>query len=99
MRFLKNLAMGLSVIGLAASPKYDTTVLPFILRNISVLGIDSVNAPFAARKKIWERLATDLKPSHLDEAVTTIGLDDLPSIFSEVMAGSITGRRVVKLGS
>ena len=55
----------LASIGLAASHTFNTTVMPFILRGVSVLGVDSVNTPMALRQKVWQRLATDLKPRHL----------------------------------
>ena len=85
-----------SVIGLASSSKFNVTVLPFILRNVSVLGIDSVNAPFEVRKESWIRLASRYKPKNIDTAVSIISLEDLNDTFTTMMEGRIKGRKVVK---
>lgn len=87
----------LASIGLAASHTFNTTVMPFILRGVSLLGIDSVNAPMPIREKVWKRLATDLKPRHLDSIVTTVKFDELPAVFDKVMKAQIRGRTVVKI--
>jgi NADPH2:quinone reductase len=69
-------------IGLAGSHKLETTVMPFILRGVSLLGVNSSSMPREVRVAIWERLGSDLKPRHLDKLVTrTINFDDLPSAF------------------
>jgi putative YhdH/YhfP family quinone oxidoreductase len=88
----------LASIGLAASHTLNTTVMPFILRGVSLLGIDSVNAPMPVREKVWKRLASDLKPKHLDRIATTVNFDDLPRVFEKVMKREIRGRTVVKIG-
>ena len=88
----------LASIGLAASHEFKTTVMPFILRGVSLLGIDSVNAQMDVRKKVWERLATDLKPRHLDQMATTVEFADLPGVFDNVLKAKIKGRTVVKIG-
>jgi acrylyl-CoA reductase (NADPH) len=86
-------------IGLAASHELNTTVMPFILRGVSLLGINSVICSPSMRQSAWERLGSDLKPRHLDKIVTrTIGLDELPTAFDEYMAGGVTGRTVVTIG-
>jgi len=73
--------------------------MPFILRGISILGITSANCPIARRKKIWKRLATDLKPRHLDKIVAgTVKLDGLPAISEIILSGQHRGRYVVELG-
>jgi acrylyl-CoA reductase (NADPH) len=87
----------LASIGLAASHTFNTTVMPFILRGVSLLGIDSVNAPMPIRQKVWKRLATDLKPKHLGSIATTVDLADLPSVFDKVMKAQVRGRTVVKI--
>jgi acrylyl-CoA reductase (NADPH) len=87
----------LASIGLAASHTFNTTVMPFILRGVSLLGIDSVNAPMPIRQKVWKRLATDLKPKHLSSIATTVNLADLPSVFDKVMKAQVRGRTVVKI--
>jgi putative YhdH/YhfP family quinone oxidoreductase len=88
----------LASIGLAASHTLNTTVMPFILRGVSLLGIDSVNAPMPVREKVWTRLASDLKPRHLDKIITTVGFDELPVAFDRVMKRQVRGRMVVKIG-
>jgi len=85
-------------IGLAASHKLETTVMPFILRGVSLLGINSSSMPRDVRLGIWKRLATDLKPRHLDKLVTrTIRFDELPSAFDGYVKGEIQGRTVVQI--
>jgi acrylyl-CoA reductase (NADPH) len=86
-------------IGLAASPELKTTVVPFILRGVNLLGINSVYTPRPLRLAVWQRLATDLKPRHLDTIVTRIvGLDELPQAFEPYVKGAVLGRAVVKIG-
>lgn len=84
-------------IGLAASFKFNTTVMPYILRGVTLAGIDSVNAEMEIRRKVWGRLATDMKPKNLDKIVTTVAFDDLPAIFQKVMQAKMRGRSVVKI--
>jgi NADPH2:quinone reductase len=85
-------------IGLAASHKLETTVMPFILRGVSLLGVNSSAMPREVRVAIWKRLATDLKPRHLDKLVTrTIGFDELPSAFDGYIKNRVQGRTVVKI--
>jgi putative YhdH/YhfP family quinone oxidoreductase len=88
----------LASIGLAASHTFNTTVMPFILRGVSLVGVDSVNAPMAMRKKVWQRLATDLKPRHLQDMTTTVTLGQLPVVFEKILKAQIRGRTVVKIG-
>jgi NADPH2:quinone reductase len=86
-------------IGLAASPELHTTVMPFILRGVSLLGINSVANPRELRLKVWERIATDLKPRHLDRICPrTIGLDGLLAAFPAHIAGEVQGRTLVRIG-
>ena len=85
-------------IGLAASHKLETTVMPFILRGVSLLGVNSSAMPRDVRLAIWKRLATDLKPQHMDRLVTrTIGFDELPGAFDGYLKGEVQGRTVVKI--
>jgi len=84
-------------IGNAASMKLDTTVFPFILRGVSLLGVDSGYMGFPTRQRVWDRLASDLKPRHLHEITRTIGLDALPSAFDDFLQGRVKGRTVVKV--
>lgn len=86
-------------IGLAASPELKTTVVPFILRGVNLLGINSVYTPRPLRLAVWQRLASDLKPRHLDVIVTrTLSLDELPQAFEPYVKGAVTGRAVVRIG-
>lgn len=86
-------------IGLAAGIKLETTVMPFILRGVNLLGINSVHCPSDLRYRVWERLASDMRPQHLDKIITNIvSLEEMPSIFGGFMEGSVTGRTVVKIG-
>lgn len=85
-------------IGLAGSAKLETTVLPFILRGVNLLGINSSATPRELRLQVWERIAGDLRPRHLDRIVTrTIAFDELPGAFDVYLKGGITGRTVVKI--
>jgi len=85
-------------IGLAASHKLDTTVMPFILRGVNLLGINAVDTPRSLRLDVWGRLGSDLQPKHLDRIVTNeIGLDNLLGRAQDWVDGKVTGRTVVKL--
>ncbi len=81
--------------GLAQGPDLPATVMPFILRGVSLLGIDSVMAPKAPRLAAWERLARDLDPALLEAIATDIGLADAIGVASDLMAGKVRGRVVV----
>jgi acrylyl-CoA reductase (NADPH) len=81
--------------GLTGGNDLPTTVLPFILRGVSLLGIDSVQTPIERRRAVWARLATDLRPAKLDEIGHTIGLDELDGVLTDILNGSMTGRAVV----
>jgi len=86
-------------IGLAASHELHTTVLPFILRAVCLLGINSVDTPRLLRTAVWNRIGTDLKPRHLDKiAANTITFDELPGAFQAFIDGKVTGRTVVEIG-
>lgn len=86
-------------IGNAASFNLNTTVFPFILRGVSLLGIDSGYMGFPTRKRVWDRLATDLKPHHLAAVTRTITLNELPDAFDAYIKGAIKGRTVVQIGA
>lgn len=86
-------------IGLAQSHELNTTVMPFILRGASLLGIHSVECPRPWREQIWQKLAGDWKPRHLDRiAARTVTLEQVPAACAELIAGTVTGRTLVKLG-
>jgi NADPH2:quinone reductase len=85
-------------IGLAGSAKLETTVMPFILRGVNLLGINSTYTPRELRLAVWQRIATDLRPRHLERIVTrTIAFDELPKVFPEYLSGGVTGRTVVRI--
>ncbi|NNE61513.1 MAG: oxidoreductase [Woeseia sp.] len=85
-------------IGLTASHELNTTVMPFILRAVCLLGINSVDTPRELRLAVWRRLGGDLQPRHLDRiAGETISFDELPKHFDDYMKGTVTGRKVVKI--
>src|SRR3954453_2784804 len=78
--------------------KLAATVLPFILRGVSLLGVDSVQTPIEARRETWRRLATDLPPPHLEDAIAReIELDELDGVLSAILRGEVQGRTVVKV--
>jgi acrylyl-CoA reductase (NADPH) len=83
--------------GLTGGTELRTTVLPFILRGVKLLGIDSAMCPQAKRQEVWRRLATDLKPDGLGKIVREIGLDDLPAAFATLLEGKALGRFVVRM--
>ncbi len=86
-------------IGLAGSAELHTTVIPFIIRGVNLLGINSSATLRDTRLVVWNRIATDLKPRHLDQIATrTITFDELPDAFDAYMKGTVTGRTVVKIG-
>ena len=94
MRYGGNIAS----IGLAASPVLNTTVLPFILRAVCLLGINSVETPRDFRRAVWSRIGGDLRPQHLATiGHRTISFDELPGEFQSFIDGKVTGRTVVKI--
>ncbi len=83
--------------GNAGGPKLDTTVFPFILRGVALLGMDSVNMAIARRRHIWDRLATDLRPRALGEHAQEVTLDTLEPALDGILAGAARGRWVVRI--
>ena len=83
--------------GLAQGFDLPTTVMPFILRGVSLLGIDSVQAPIAVRTEAWNRLASDLDMAKLESLTTEIGFDDLIGAATDIVDGKIRGRVVAVL--
>jgi acrylyl-CoA reductase (NADPH) len=78
--------------------KLPMTVLPFILRGVRLLGVDSVQTPIEARRATWKRLAGDLRPPHLDDAISReITLDDLDETLTAILKGEVRGRTIVKV--
>ena len=93
----------LASIGLAASFSLNTTVMPFILRGVSLLGIDSVNCPMLQRADVWAHLAADMRPRHLalgpDQMIREIAFADLPAAFDDYIQGRVKGRVVVNIAA
>jgi acrylyl-CoA reductase (NADPH) len=88
----------IAISGLTAGTKLDTTVLPFILRGVSLLGIDSVQASTDTRKAVWARLATDLRPRGLDDAIAReVDLQGIEPVLDALLNGQAVGRTVVRL--
>jgi len=84
-----------AVCGLAAGPAFPGSILPFILRGVSVYGIDSVMLPKAPREEAWRRLGSDLPLDKLDSTVSEAGLGDLMTLAPKILKGEIRGRVVV----
>lgn len=95
---LSNMKYGSSVAvsGLTGGPKVETTVFPFILRGVNLLGIDSVYCPMEIRKPLWERMASELKPDTLlSDIGQEVDLDGLPNVLARILRGEIRGRTIV----
>ena len=87
-----------AVSGLTGGGDVPTTVFPFILRGINLLGIDSVYCPMETRIALWKRMATDFKPDHLLKVMTKeVTLEELPSYLSSILKGEARGRTIVRL--
>ena len=87
-----------AVSGLTGGTDVATTVFPFILRGINLLGIDSVYCPMETRKLLWKRMATDLKPEGLLETIQNeVTLEELPAVLSAILKGKNRGRTIVKI--
>jgi acrylyl-CoA reductase (NADPH) len=85
--------------GMAQGVDLPGTVLPFILRNVTLAGIDSVNAPFQARTEAWSRLARDLNLNKLARTVQVVGLAAIPDVVRQMFAGKVQGRTVVDVNA
>ena len=95
---VKSLCYGcsLAACGLVAAPQFGASVLPFILRHVNLLGIDSVQLPLPQKTQIWSRLATDWKLD-LSELEETLSLHDLSAAIDRILAGQMVGRGLVDL--
>jgi acrylyl-CoA reductase (NADPH) len=87
-----------AVCGLTGGSAVTTTVLPFILRGVNLLGIDSVACPMDLRKSLWRRMAMDLKPACLDQIGVESAFENLPDVTATILKGGVRGRTVVKIG-
>jgi len=100
-RVLTQMKYGASVaaVGLAGGNSLPATVIPFLLRGVNLLGIDSVMKPYAGRLEAWKRIGTDLPMDKLDAMVTEARLEDLPRLGADILKGQIKGRVVVKVSA
>lgn len=88
-----------AICGLAGSPELPTTVMPFIIRGVSVLGVASAGTARDIRDEVWRRLAGEWKPRHLDTICTKeVALDDVASVFDTMLSGGSFGRTLVRIG-
>jgi putative YhdH/YhfP family quinone oxidoreductase len=85
--------------GNAGGPKLDTTVFPFILRGVALLGMNSVPVPIERRRRLWDRLATDLRPRDLGQGVRELALDTLEEGLDGILAGEARGRWIVRIAA
>ncbi|KAA0021769.1 oxidoreductase [Antrihabitans cavernicola] len=83
--------------GLTGGSSLPTTVLPFILRGVALLGIDSVQLGIEHRRALWERISGELRPQHLSAFTTEVPISDVTTVLDQVRAGQFTGRAVVKV--
>jgi len=100
-RVLGQMQYGASVaaVGLAGGASLPASVIPFLLRGVSLLGIDSVMQPFDNRKRLWERIATDLPVDRLEAMIQMATLEDLPRLGSDILQGKVKGRVVVDVNA
>ncbi|MGF1610953.1 MAG: MDR family oxidoreductase [Kiloniellales bacterium] len=98
---LTEMAYGRSVaaVGLAGGNKLDTTVIPFLLRGVNLLGIDSVMCPMERRGRAWQRLTSDLPLDLLDAMTSEAGLAELPAVADQILKGAVRGRLVVDVNA
>jgi putative YhdH/YhfP family quinone oxidoreductase len=89
----------IAAVGLAASMSLNTTVAPFILRGVSLLGVDSVNCEMPVRQKVWGRLAGDMKPKHLAGATRIVPFEQLPTVFDDFIKARVKGRIVIDMAA
>ena len=100
-RVLGQIKYGGSVaaVGLAGGSSLPTTVIPFLLRGINLLGIDSVMQPYENRKRAWDRIASDLPLAKLEAMVSSATLSDLPALGRDILKGNVKGRVVINVNA
>jgi acrylyl-CoA reductase (NADPH) len=100
-RVLGQMKHGASVaaVGLAGGAGLPASVIPFLLRGINLLGIDSVLKPFAARQKAWARIAASLPMDKLDAMILPATLADVPALCAAILKGEVKGRVVVDVNA
>lgn len=85
--------------GLASGPKLETTVIPFLLRGVNLLGIDSVMQPYESRVRVWDRVVDDLPHDKLEAMTEVVGLDEVAEAASSILSGQVRGRLVVDVNA
>ena len=100
-RVLGQMKYGASVsaVGLAGGAKLPATVIPFLLRGVNLLGIDSVMQPYESRLRAWERIASDLPMAKLEDMILPAVLSDLPKFGKDILNGQVQGRVVVDVNA
>ena len=88
-----------AAVGLAGGNKLETTVIPFLLRGVNLLGIDSVMQPFDNRQAAWQRIASDLPMDKLEAMVQPATLGDVPALARDILKGQVKGRVVVDVNA
>lgn len=88
-----------AVSGMTGGVKLETTVLPFILRGVAVIGVNSVDTPMELRREVWERLGGDLAPRGLDSMVSEVSMEELEPVLDSILEGGVRGRTVVRVGA
>jgi len=98
---IKSVEYGGSVAacGLVQSPMFQASVLPFILRGVNLLGVDSVELPLETKTRVWELLGSDWKLENLEKIVSEIGLDQLQASLEQVLTGQAQGRYLLNLNA
>ena len=98
---LRTLRIGGAVAssGNASGAELATTVLPFILRGVALLGMDSANMAIEPRRALWRRIATDLRPRGIEDGITEVDLDTLEPALDAIVDGQARGRWVVRVGA
>ena len=96
---LKSIQYGGAVAccGLVSSPEFATSIMPFIIRGASLMGVDSVEAPTAVKQAVWDKLANEWNDLPLERLATEISMDQLPSYIERILAGKMVGRVVVAI--
>jgi len=89
----------IAACGNTGGPNFSTTVFPFILRGVSLLGIDSVNCPMPLRRELWEHLADDYRPAALASIGHEMPFDELPNVLATILKGGMRGRAVIAIGA
>ena len=88
---------GVSICGMALSPKLNTTVFPFILRGLALFGIDSAEAEITWRAYLWEKLSNEWKPTNLESIGQVVGLENVGIEIEKMLNGNQVGRVVVEI--